>query len=253
MNFLLKPIILIRSVIATCLFPLTVVVLGPLSILFHYLFRSKKVDDSIIQCWGKVCCLMSGVWVEVKGLENIPVEGCLFLFNHSSFFDVFAIAGYVRGVRFGAKSELFSIPIFGHAMKALGTLPIVRQRKEEVFKIYEEAKTRFQNNEKFALAPEGGRFYGPKLSNFKAGPFMFAMSAEAPLVPLVILGAHEVLPKGHIFFNTQHWIQKIEIQILPSISTKGYTLHSRHELQKKVYDVMNPIWAHDYDRNSRDQ
>ena len=239
----MKILILIRSILATFLFPLTVLLLGPLSIVFHFLFRSRHVDDIVIQCWGRLCCLMSGVWVEVEGLENIPDRGCLFLFNHSSFFDVFAIAGYIPGLRFGAKAELFKIPVFGHAMQALGTLPIHRQRREEVFKIYEEAKVRFHNKEKFALAPEGGRFYGPQLSPFKAGPFLFAMSAQAPLVPVIILGAHECLPKGHILFNPRRWMQRVQIKILKPIETVGYEVANRHELQKVVYDVMNPHWV----------
>ncbi len=201
--------------------------------------------------WGSTCCRMFGVHVEVEGLENIPTtKGCLFLFNHSSFFDVFALAGYIPGLRFGAKAELFKIPIFGKTMKAMGTLPIARNNREEVYKIYDEAKQRFSHGEMFALAPEGGRFFGPSLFPFKAGPFIFAMSAEAPLVPVVILGANECLPKGAFLFNKDKWTRKIYLKILKPIETKGFTPATRSELQKKVYSVMNPIWIHYYDQKN---
>lgn len=233
----------IRSIIITVLFPLTVLILGPTAMLGHYLFHNRKVDDYWVSLWGQICCRMCGVRVTVTGQENIPDEGCLFLFNHSSFFDVFAIAGYLPGVRFGAKAELFKIPIFSHTMKAMDTLPIARNNRDEVYKIYEEAKIRFANKEQFALSPEGGRFYGRELSPFKAGPFLFAMSAGAPVVPVVIIGAYQALPKGAFLFNRSRLHHSITMTILEPISTAGYTPETRKELQKTVYEKMNTIWV----------
>lgn len=239
----MKFLAFIRSVLATLVFPFTVIILGPLAMLGHFLFNNRKLDDWFVSFWGRICCRMCGVKVIVKGMENRPAGGCLFLFNHSSFFDVFALAGYIPGVRFGAKAELFKIPIFSHTMRAMDTLPIARNNREEVYKIYEEAKVRFDNGEQFALSPEGGRFYGKELSPFKAGPFLFAMSAEAPVVPVVIVGAYEALPKGGILFNPWRWSHTIYMTILEPIETKGYTPETRKDLQKIVYEKMNPIWV----------
>ncbi len=247
MKFLLKGILIFKALVITLLFPFTVIILGPTAILLHFIFHDRKIDDRMIVIWGRVCCWLAGVTVLVEGLENIPPDqGCLFLFNHSSFFDVFAIAGFIPGVRFGAKAELFNIPIFGNTMAAMGTLPIARNNREEVYKIYDGAKTRIKNKEKFALAPEGGRFFGPQLSPFKAGPFLFAMSAEAPVVPVVILGAYETLAKGQILFNKDKWTRTIFLKILKPIETTGFKTESRHDLQKIVYDQMNPIWTNYY-------
>ncbi len=234
---------ILRSVIVTTLFPFTVLVLGPTAMLCHYLFQNRRLDDYWVSLWGRLCCRMSGVKVIVHGRENIPDEGCLFLFSHSSFFDVFAIAGYLPGVRFGAKAELFKIPIFSHTMRAMDTLPIARNNRDEVYKIYDEAKARFANNEQFALSPEGGRFYGRELSPFKAGPFLFAMSAGAPVVPVVIVGAYEALPKGEILFNRRKLSHTITMTILEPVATAGFTPETRKELQKTVYERMNKIWV----------
>lgn len=239
----MKILIVLRSFIMTLLFPFTVIILGPIAMLGHYLFQNRKFDDFILQLWGKTCCRMVGVKVVVEGLENIPKSGCLFLFTHTSFFDVFAMAGYIKGLRFGAKAELFKIPIFAQTMKAMGTLPIARDNREKVYQIYQEAKERFAKGEQFALSPEGGRFYSPQqLSPFKAGPFIFAMSAEAPLVPMVIIGAYEALPKGGFLFNKDKWSHTIRIIILEPIQTKNYTSEQRKDLQAVVYDRMNTVW-----------
>jgi len=237
-----KCLVWLRSAVATLLFPLTVIVIGPAAIVGHYLFNNRKLDDYFVCLWGRVCCAISGVDVIIDGKDNIPAGGCLFLFSHTSFFDVFALAGYLPGVRFGAKAELFRIPIFSNAIRALGTLPIARNNRDEVYKIYDEAKTRLANGEKFALSPEGGRFYGQQLAPFKAGPFVFAISAGAPIVPVVILGAYEVLPKSTFLFNKDRFFQTIHLKILKPIETKGFTLEARKDLQKLVYDRMNSVW-----------
>lgn len=238
----LKILAFIRSVVVTLLFPFTVLFLGPVAMACHAIFNNRRLDDYFVSLWGRICCRMAGVRVVVIGRENIPQAGCVFLFNHSSFFDVFAIAGYLPGVRFGAKAELFRIPIFSHAMRAMDTLPIARNNRDEVYKIYDEAKIRFANNEQFALSPEGGRFFGPELSPFKAGPFVFAMSAGAPVVPIVIIGANRAMPKGTFLFNPTRLRHVISIYILEPVETKDFTVETRKELQKSVYEKMNRVW-----------
>lgn len=239
----MRLIAIIRSIIVTLLFPFTILILGPIAMLGHYIFNNRKFDDYFVSLWGRLCCRMSGVKVIVEGRENIPHSGCLFLFNHSSFFDVFALAGYLPGVRFGAKAELFKIPIFSHTMRAINTLPIARNNRDEVYKIYEEAKIRFANHEQFALSPEGGRFYGKRLSSFKSGPFIFAMSAGAPIVPVVIIGAYEALPKGSVLFNKNRLSHTIVLKILEPIDTRSFTHDMRKDLQKTVYNRMSEVWT----------
>lgn len=234
----------IRSLLMTILFPLTVIVLAPLSVLFHLIFHNRKIDDFMPWLWSTIICRMYNVKVEVHGAENIPQGGALILFNHSSFFDIFALIKAIHGVRFGAKAELFKIPLFGQALRALGHLRIARDNRDEVFKIYEEAKVRFSEGEKFCLSPEGGRFYSKEsLAKFKSGPFIFAISAEALVVPTVIIGAYEVWPKGSLLANWNRWNRVIHVHILQPISTVGMALNHRQELQMQIFNQMNPIWV----------
>lgn len=240
----MKLLVYTRSILATLLFPFVVLVLAPVIVIGNLIVGNSKLDDFVVELWAKVTCYLSGVKVVVEGRENIPQSGCLFLFNHSSFFDIFAMAAEIKGLRFGAKAELFKIPIFGRAMKMIRTLPIARDNREEVIKIYEEAKQRFAHGEQFALSPEGGRFYDPDhLFPFKAGPFIFAMSAGAPLVPVVVTGAYEALPKGSFLFNTFRWQLTITLKILEPIATAGYSVEQRRELQRLVYDRMDAVWS----------
>lgn len=222
-------------------YPFFLAVCSIVTILCNYIFNSRKVDDAIISFWGRASCWMFGVDVKVLGVENFPRNGFVALFNHTSFFDIFAMIGYLPGLRFGAKIELFRIPFFGTAMRRVGMLPIARQRREEAFKIYEATVDRIRQGERIALAPEGTRqVHINKLGAFKAGPFVLAINAKAPIVPVVIKEAVFILPKNSLFPNLGTWKRQITLQILPAIETQHMQLEDRPILQAKVLETMLP-------------
>lgn len=227
-----------RSLVMAIVYPPYLIAASIISILANLIFNDPKIDSGILRVWGRLSCTMFGVKIRVEGIENLPQEGGVVLFNHSSFFDIFALAAGVPDIRFGAKIELFKIPFFGFAMRRIGTLPIARQRREEVFKIYEEAESRLRAGQKFALAPEGTRQNEEKLGSFKSGPFIFAINAGAPLIPVVIRNAAGILPKHHLLPNTGVWTREIVLRVLPPVETKGFVLDQRPVVQERVRSRM---------------
>lgn len=233
----------LRSIVSTFFFLILTIFLCLLAIANAIFIKNKKNEDKIVLIWAKTTCWLYNIEIITHGLEFIPEKGSIFLFNHTSFFDIFSLASVVPGLRFGAKIELFKIPIFGAAIRRTGTLPIARSNRQEVFKVYEEAKSKIEAGQRFALSPEGGRFYGKELSPFKSGPFIFAMNSGATLVPTVIVGAYECLPKGEFLANRKELKRKIDIYFLQPVSVEGYNYENRSELQSKVYESMNRVWT----------
>lgn len=240
----MKLIILIRAAIAVFLFAVITGVLAALGIVSNIIFNRRRYDNWVIQTWGRLSFAVIGVKLKVFGIENLtPRQGTVILFNHSSFMDILAMSAGIHNIRFGAKIELFKIPLFGTCMRRFGTLPIARGNREEVFKVYEEAKVRFARGERFCLSPEGGRFHSDQLLPFKAGPFVFAINSQVPLTPVVIKGAYEVWPKGKILANSDKWSRTIEIHVLPQVPTTGITTDNRGPLQEKIYKMMNAVYT----------
>lgn len=230
----------IRSFLMAIIYPVFLLGMSLLTICLNFIFHQRRIDDAMISLWGRISCRLFGVRVHVKGLENIPLnKGCLFLFNHTSFFDIFSMIGFLPGVRFGAKIELFKIPLFGYAMRRVGVLPIDRANREEVFKVYESAKQRLINGERFALAPEGTRQETEALGEFKSGPFIFAISAQALIVPVVIRGASAILPKHSLLPNAQVWTRDIHIQVLPPVDATQFSIDNKDVLQDRIHLVMS--------------
>jgi 1-acyl-sn-glycerol-3-phosphate acyltransferase len=122
-------------------------------------------------------------------------------------------------------------------------LPIDRHNRNKVMQVYAQAIARVDNGESFALAPEGTRQPTPELGKFKRGPFEFAINARAQIVPVVLMGAYEVMPRSSILLNVGKWKRKVVMQITPPVATEGYTLESSLELQEKVRAQMVPVFA----------
>lgn len=220
------------------IYPVLLVVLSAICVGQNLLFNNRRYDDWLLEFWARLSLRMFGVRVRVEGLENIPASGCLFVFNHTSFFDVFAMGAHLPGLRFGAKIELFKIPMFGFAMRRIGILPIDRASREKVFSVYRRAQERMKAGERFALAPEGTRQTEEALGAFKSGPFVFAINTGAPVVPVVIRQASLILPKGALFPNMGTWKREITMTILPAVQTEGLKLQDRPQLQHLIREKM---------------
>lgn len=234
----MKALSWLRSLVMALLFLPYLLVTSALCVFVSYAF-GKRLDDIYVRLWGLWACRMFGVRPSVRGLENLPQgQGFVVLFNHTSFFDIFALSGSIPGLRFGAKIELFKIPFFGAAMRRVGTLPIDRSRKEDVFRVYEEASQRFREGARIALAPEGSRSLDGRLMPFKSGPFIFAIKAQVPLVPVVIHGASVILSKRSFLPNKTQWTRNIDLEVLPPLPTLNKKVEDRPELQRLAHEAM---------------
>ncbi len=211
-----------------------------ISIFFNLIFNDRRIDDRIAIAWARISCWMFGVEVEIKNKEiwSRP-GGAVILFNHTSFFDIFALMGYLPGIRFGAKIELFKIPIFGMAMRRIGILPIDRGAREKTMKIYEQSIARLRAGERVALAPEGTRNDEGGLKPFKGGPFVFALQSQVQIIPVIIEGAAQILPKHTLIPNLDSWKKKIVVNLLEPISTEGKTPEDKKPFQELVYSRMS--------------
>jgi len=206
--------------------------------------RSRR-DWIMARAWAGFILWLAGVEVEFRGRENWPEgKGYLILFSHTSWMDILAMSnGLPKVPRFGAKIELFRLPFFGAAMRRCGMLPIERNQRAKVLQTYKEAESRARAGESFALAPEGTRQVGHELGRFKRGPFIFAVGAQIPLLPLVIAGAQEVMPKGSWGINSTRWRSKIIMYALAPIETAGFQESDIGMLQSKAYEAMAPVYS----------
>jgi 1-acyl-sn-glycerol-3-phosphate acyltransferase len=148
--------------------------------------------------WALAVLWASGVKVSTVGLERVPRDrSVVVISNHQSFFDILAIVTVLPpGTRFVAKKELVKVPIFGPAMRSAGHIIIDRQNRPAAFEAYEEAAKGIKEGLNAVVFAEGTRSRTGRLQPFKKGPFVLAIAADAPVVPVYCANTFDILPKG---------------------------------------------------------
>jgi len=191
--------------------------------------------------WARSICSASGVEVAISGTEQLnPEKPYIFAANHSSQFDIFVLQGFL-GVDFRwlAKKELFNVPIWGHAMRRAGYIPIDRSHGRKAIKSLDEAAQKIAAGTSVIIFPEGTRSKDGKLHDFKAGAMILAIKSAVPIVPVAILGTYEILPKGKLLMTPG----KVQIRVGRPIETKNCSSKAKHDLarvsQEAVAELLN--------------
>jgi 1-acyl-sn-glycerol-3-phosphate acyltransferase len=151
-----------------------------------------------------------------------------------SWFDIFAIASLLPRYTFVAKAELRRIPIFGWGAEGAGVVFLARENRKSAFEAYTQVAKQVAEGLSVVVCPEGTRGESYSLRPFKKGPFVLAIAAHAPVVPMVVYGAREIMPKGR--FGVRRGV--IHLHLLEPIETSGYDYERRHELMRAVWERM---------------
>lgn len=197
--------------------------------------NAKWIYEGIPRLWCKAILRAAGVTLNIHGVGNVPRhEARVYVANHVSWFDVFALASYLPRYRFIAKKELFKLPIFGPAIRATAGIEIDRANRKAAFQAYEMAARDVKEGLSVVVYPEGTRGHTYALRPFKKGPFVLAIAAQVPIVPTIIHGTIEIQPKGS--FRIRPGV--IDLYFLEPIPTTGLAYSDRDALMKRVWKRM---------------
>jgi len=196
-------------------------------------FGSEKMHF-IIRFWGRSCLFLAGLKVQIQGVKNIPhTNSAIYVSNHQSNFDIPIIfAGLPIQFRWLAKQEMFRIPLFGLAMKLGGLIPIDRSNRRTTMHSIIAAAQRIKEGTSVVIFPEGTRTPDGQLQEFKKGALLIAAKAQVPVVPIVIHGSYQILPKNRWKINGG----LLKIEFLPPIATDGLKSKDIDILTNKVHD-----------------
>lgn len=185
--------------------------------------------------WAMALMRAAGVKVRLHNAERLAGDSPrIFVSNHVSWFDVLALAANLPHYSFVAKAELFKVPIFGRGALAVGTIPIERENRKSAFESYRVAAERIREGASVVVYPEGTRGKSYALRPFKKGPFVLAVAAGVPIVPTIIHGTIEVLPRGSFWVRAR----TIDVHFLEPVPTAGLAYDDRDRLMRVVYDRM---------------
>lgn len=212
--------------------------LGP-TVIIAGLLRVPQGPHSIytwcVRTWSRTILRAAGVQVVVHGRENFEQSrGAVFVANHVSWFDVFALVSRIPWCSFIAKAEIRKVPVFGFAAASVGIVFLERENRKQAFASYEFAAREVSAGRGIVVYPEGTRGTDYHLRSFKKGPFVLAIASQSPIVPTIIYGAREVMPKGSFRVRPG----RIDLHFLEPIATSGYDYDHRADLMTETWSRM---------------
>jgi 1-acyl-sn-glycerol-3-phosphate acyltransferase len=126
------------------------------------------------------------------GSENVPNGAVILAPNHASFMDHFFAGGLIRRrIRYMAKSQLFGSRVANYIFSVGGVFPVRRGYHDE--EAFITAFTLLDRGELVVMYAEGGRSRnGEVAEHARPGIGRLALESGAPVVPVAILGSHQV-------------------------------------------------------------
>lgn len=218
---------------------------GSLAIMYGYVGFPKGVRNWGMRRWTRMVLKAAASSVTVHGLENIDESGPqIITANHQSMFDVFALAACLPvRYHFVAKRELSRIPVFGRAAAGAGNIYIDRGDRASAIESLKRAGRRIREENSTAITyPEGTRSLTGDLQKFKKGPFVMAIEAGVPIVPTVVDGVFDILPKRGLRVRPH----PITVRFGEPIDTRVYRREAREDrdaLMLRVHAVMAEMLA----------
>jgi 1-acyl-sn-glycerol-3-phosphate acyltransferase len=184
-------------------------------------------------------------WHGIEALLVNPVHldrsrPAVYISNHASFIDIWALLDRLPGsIRFVAKREFFRIPVIGLAMKAMGHVFIDRANRTSAFSSYDRAAEAIRSGTSVVVFAEGTRSRTGRLLPFKKGPFVLAVAAQVPIVPVFCANTFELLPKG----SWSPRSGKVEVRVGEPIETTGLSYDARETLAAEARRRMLALGA----------
>ena len=175
----------------TVLFPVTILVsLFTLNI-SNSLFVVRRI-------WSPVLLWAGGAQYTVRGLEKADfTKPAIYVCNHQSTLDIPALfAALPVNLRFVAKEQLKYVPVLGWYMSMAKFVFVDRSNHKKAVRSLELAAQRIRGGISIGMFAEGTRSDDRSVMPFKKGPFAVAMKAGVPVVPVVIEGSGNLMPKN---------------------------------------------------------
>lgn len=157
----------------------------------------KKVfaaGEGTLECFG-----LEHVKDAARGKADVDAgkRAYVVMTNHQSLMDVpSVIATFPGRIRMVGKRELGEVPIWGHAMKAAGTVFVDRGNREQSIAALDTAKKQLREGTSIWIAPEGTRTRDGQLGPLKKGGFHLALQLGVPIAPAWITGTKAIIDPG---------------------------------------------------------
>jgi 1-acyl-sn-glycerol-3-phosphate acyltransferase len=184
-------------------------------------FDRRRVALHLYSCaWATFYVVANPLWrVTVEGRDKLPWRGpAVLVANHLSMLDILVVYGLFRPFKWVSKAELFRVPVVGWNMWLNDYVPVLRGDRESIREMMDRCRAHLARGSPVMLFPEGTRSRDGRLGSFKDGAFRLALDTGCPVIPLVITGTSDALPKHGLVLRQR---MRARVRVLDRIDPVG--------------------------------
>ena len=190
--------------------------------------------------WGTLVWALNPYWkLEIEGAERLRSGGpYLLCANHQSLLDVLVVMALGGDFKWVSGLRFFKIPLFSAYMRATGYIAADLANPFSASTILDECGHWFDNGVSVGIFPEGTRSLDGQLGTFKSGAIRIALEHGVPVLPLVIDGSREALPKGSWTWMGASPYKSIRVKVLEPIDPARLGQAGAIGLSKACHDAV---------------
>ncbi len=186
--------------------------------------------------WGFHYIQVNPFWkYKFEGLQNIAEkETYVLVANHQSLWDIMVLYGLNKPYKWVSKESIFKVPFIGWNMFFNQYVKIARGDLKSIKEMMATCKSWLKQGASIMIFPEGTRSPDGEIQEFRDGPFKLASDCKLPVVPIVVDGTHDLLPKGSMLLNFKG---NITVRALPPVHPKDFDYNVK-KLRDHVRSLM---------------
>jgi 1-acyl-sn-glycerol-3-phosphate acyltransferase len=199
--------------------------------------RRLVVLQQLTCFWAAFYTYITPMWrIRISGRDNIRTGACYMVTcNHQSQLDILVLFRLYFHFKFVSKSDIFKIPLIGWNMYLNRYIGLKRGDKESIAKMMKDSSRTLDEGSSVLFFPEGTRSRDGRIKDFKLGAFTLAKEKQVPILPIVVTGTKDALPKHQM---KTHGVHQICIRVLPEIPSNAFKDLSVQETTDMVRNVM---------------
>jgi 1-acyl-sn-glycerol-3-phosphate acyltransferase len=199
--------------------------------------RRKRLLHQFTCFWASLYTWFNPAWpVRVKGREKVrPGVTYLMVANHQSLLDILVIFRMFVHFKWLSKIENFRVPLIGWNMSLNRYIKLKRGDPASIQRMFESCRRTLRAGSSIMVFPEGTRSPDGRMRDFKTGAFELAKSTQNPILPIVLDGTANALPKRGFVLQGRH---DIRLTILDEIPPESFAHESVDQLTARVRETI---------------
>jgi 1-acyl-sn-glycerol-3-phosphate acyltransferase len=199
--------------------------------------RQRVVTHWILVHQAFILSAIIPIWkISIEGREKASRDTTyVIISNHQSMLDILLIDCLRFRFKWISKIENMKVPVLGWYLRMAGYLTVDRGNEESKAELLEKALICLKKGNSIMIFPEGTRSVNGEIGFFKRGAFLLALQAGVPLLPVLIDGTSEILPKHGLKFRSGY---KVHIRVLDPVFPTEFDTDNPDLLAAKFCGMM---------------